>query len=85
MQAAYSCLARDILQPAVSRLLARVLPAVKAAARRRILATTRVFACTIDSTPRMVYELEDNDVRLGGRVAGWAVGLCLLVPWVWGE
>ncbi|EFN53165.1 expressed protein [Chlorella variabilis] len=58
----YSTLAADILQPAITRLLARVLPEVKAAAKREILASTRVYACTIDSTPRMVFELADHGV-----------------------
>ena len=53
-----------------------MLPAVKAQARSAILASTRVYACTIDSTPRMVAELYAVGVspscrlpRIGGRPA----------------
>lgn len=71
MQGNYSDLDKGILQPAVSLILATILPAVKAAVKRIILETTRVYACTIDSTPRMVGELREAKVSaIGGSRAG---------------
>ena len=58
MQRDYCYLPDCILQPAISRMLARILPAVKREGTAEILRTTRVFACTVDSTPRMVFELQ---------------------------
>ena len=58
MQRDYCYLPDCILQPAISRMLARILPAVKREVTAEILRTTRVFACTVDSTPRMVFELQ---------------------------
>lgn len=68
VQGNYSDLDKGILQPAVSLILATILPAVKAAVKRIILETTRVYACTIDSTPRMVGELREAKVSaIGGQ------------------
>ena len=73
LQGNYYNLLNDILQPAVSRMLAHILPAVKHAVTAEILRTTRVFACTVDSTPRMVYELSGagvSQLRGAGELQG---------------
>lgn len=79
LQFRYSDLVEEVLQPAVSRMLASILPAVKLQTAREILEITRVYACTVDSTPRMAFELEAAGVRgLGlllleafSQAAGW--------------
>ncbi|KAL4859072.1 DNA-binding protein SMUBP-2 [Chlorella vulgaris] len=52
----------ETLQPAIDILLAKVLPAIKSAAQLAILRSTRVYACTIDSTPGMVRALDELQV-----------------------
>ncbi|KAL4439787.1 hypothetical protein ABPG75_002788 [Micractinium tetrahymenae] len=63
-QSNYSCVTEHILQPALNRILGGILPAVKQRVARGILETTRVYACTVDSTPRMVKEMQDSGVRV---------------------
>lgn len=62
LQSDYTVLAKDIVQLAVDCMLGAILPAVKNTATRLILKTTRVYACTVDSTPGMVRKLEECNV-----------------------
>jgi hypothetical protein len=52
----------DLINSMVNLILGQILPAVRAKVTKEILASTHVFVCTMDSTPRLVWSLADEEV-----------------------
>lgn len=64
-------LGEDIVGPLVGIILGRILRQAKATVTQEVLRSTHLFVCTIDSTPRLLYSLAEQEVRQQEGHWGW--------------